>query len=438
MPIARYSQKKAVFFCKYRHFIFTPFPVISFPTFADTLRPIELDHSPAEVAFLLHREPGFVFLDTSGNQGKSAPDAVSIIACRPIDLVECDIDDLARLSHDFPAPALGMITYEGRATFGIFPDLLVYDHASHQWFTCGAIDQLLITADQPLTTSGDDFEIADFQPSSSQADFEGMVSAALEYIAAGDIYQVNLAQKFTAECHGPPSLFPLYQTLRTASPAPMAAYLSLGQRELLSSSPETFLDMVGLRISTCPIKGTRPRHPLSVADDLAITELLTSEKERAELIMITDLLRNDIGQVCEYGSVAVDALLQLETYEQVHHLVSTVSGQLRSDVSHASALAACYPGGSISGAPKKRACEIIQELEPVPRGLYTGAVGYLGLAGRSQFNITIRSLVREAGQLHYHVGAGIVADSQPTAEFEETLQKAQGLRLAIENFTASS
>jgi para-aminobenzoate synthetase component I len=160
--------------------------------------------------------------------------------------------------------------------------------------------------------------------------------------------------------------------------------------------------------------------------------LLTSPKEIAELLMITDLERNDLGQVCEFGSVSVPELLKLERHEQVFHLVSTVEGRLRGDVGHVDALSACFPGGSITGAPKKRAREIIAELEPSPRGLYTGAIGWLGFNGESQFSIAIRTVVVEQGEAHFHVGAGIVADSIPEAEWQETLDKAAGILLAAE------
>ena len=194
--------------------------------------------------------------------------------------------------------------------------------------------------------------------------------------------------------------------------------------------------MSGRSVETCPIKGTRPRGHDKATDKALAQELIESPKENAELTMITDLERNDLGQVCEFGSVRVAEMLGLEKLEQVYHLVSTVTGMLREEIDHLSALAACFPGGSITGAPKKRAMEIIAELEPVPRGLYTGAIGYIGFNGESQFNIPIRTLVRENDQLHYHVGAGIVADSEPAAEYQETLDKAKGIRLAISRFLA--
>ena len=211
----------------------------------------------------------------------------------------------------------------------------------------------------------------------------------------------------------------------------MSAYFKLLDYEVLSSSPETFLKMSHKDIETRPIKGTRPRYNEQILDEASARELLDSTKERAELVMITDLERNDLGKVCEFGSVKVDEMLQLEKLEHVYHLVSKVSGTLREGIDHWDAIAECFPGGSITGAPKKRAMEIIAELENEDRGLYTGAVGYVGFNEVSQFNIVIRTLIREGLDLHYHVGAGIVADSEAEAEYEETIQKAKGIRSAL-------
>jgi anthranilate/para-aminobenzoate synthase component I len=199
---------------------------------------------------------------------------------------------------------------------------------------------------------------------------------------------------------------------------------------VLSASPECFLELSGRRILTRPIKGTRPRRADPDADERSAYELITSSKEVAELVMITDLERNDLGRVCEYGTVHVADLLRLERFEQVFHLVSTVEGTLRPEISHVEAVAACFPGGSISGAPKKRALEIIAELEPAPRGIYTGAVGFFGFNGESRFNIAIRTVVMRGDEASFHVGAGIVADSDPQREWQETLDKAAGILLA--------
>jgi anthranilate/para-aminobenzoate synthase component I len=206
---------------------------------------------------------------------------------------------------------------------------------------------------------------------------------------------------------------------------------------VLSASPETFLRFSGRTVRTRPIKGTRPRRSEPTADEKSAYDLITSPKEIAELIMITDLERNDLGQVCEFGSVCVTELLKLERYEQVFHLVSTVEGRLRADINQVAALRACFPGGSITGAPKRRAREIIAELEPEPRGLYTGAIGWLGFNGESQFNIAIRTVVLDDDCAHFHVGAGIVADSIPEREWEETLDKAAGILLAAERLAAA-
>ena len=185
--------------------------------------------------------------------------------------------------------------------------------------------------------------------------------------------------------------------------------------------------MSGRGVSTRPIKGTRPRFADPQLDERSAYDLLTSQKEIAELVMITDLERNDLGRVCEYGSVHVSELLKLERYAQVFHLVSTVEGRLRDEIDHVEALRLCSPGGSITGAPKKRAMEIIADLETTPRGLYTGAIGYWGWNGESQFSIAIRTLIRDRDHWHFHVGSGIVADSDPIAEYQETLHKAEGI-----------
>lgn len=261
---------------------------------------------------------------------------------------------------------------------------------------------------------------------------EGFMRAVAEaqgYIRAGHIYQVNLAQRLSARCPG--SAWGFFQRLAEVSPAPFAAYLDCGEFQVASSSPELFLRLSGASIQTRPIKGTRPRSGDPDRDAQLSYELQTSAKEMAELVMITDLLRNDLGRVCEYGSVRVPELARLERYAQVQHLVSTVEGRLRPGVTHLEALAACFPGGSITGAPKIRAMEIIDELEPTARGPYTGCLGYLGFNRESQFSIIIRTALCMGSAVHFHVGAGIVADSVPEAEYDETMAKAEGLLAAL-------
>jgi len=274
------------------------------------------------------------------------------------------------------------------------------------------------------------------QSNFTRTNFLAAVERAQRYICAGDIYQVNLSQRLTAKCSF--TGWELFEKLSAVSPAPFSAFLDCdgGGRhcrfEIASSSPEQFLRMSGSHIQTRPIKGTRPRDNDPTRDAQLAYELQTSAKELAELVMITDLLRNDLGKVCEYGSVQVPELAKLEKFAQVQHLVSTVEGRLRNDVTHFTAFASCFPGGSITGAPKFRAMEIIDELEPVSRGPYCGAIGYLGFNRESQLNIAIRTAVCRDGVAHFNVGAGIVADSNPAAEYEETLAKARGFFAALE------
>jgi len=256
------------------------------------------------------------------------------------------------------------------------------------------------------------------------------IGRAKDYIRRGHIYQVNLAHRISAHHPGPG--WTLYNRLRSISPAPFAAWVGTPDFELISSSPELFLRIHDRQITTRPIKGTRPRSTDPLRDTQLTYELQTSEKELAELVMITDLLRNDLGKICSYGSIQVPDLAGLERYAQVQHLVSTVEGQLRSGVSHLQALAACFPGGSITGAPKIRAMQIIDELESVARGPYTGALGYLGFNRVTELSILIRTALQVGSAVHFHAGAGIVADSDPAAEYEETLVKARGFFSALQ------
>jgi anthranilate/para-aminobenzoate synthase component I len=322
-----------------------------------------------------------------------------------------------------PAGGLfGWIGFDGRFVLGVYPRCLVFEHDTQTWFDVGGL------AGELGEPAGGETTSLDFQPLLPRADFITAVDRVRQYIAAGDIYQVNLSHPWSAPWPETAHTLAFYERLRQASPAPFGAYLELAATRICSASPECFLQMSGRQITTRPIKGTRPRFPADATlDARAADELMQSEKERAELLMITDLERNDLGIVCEYGSIAVSGLWKVESFAQVHHLVSTVTGTLRSDVDHVAALRACFPGGSISGAPKKRALEIIHELERYPRGLYTGAMGYFGFNGESQFNIAIRTAVQSGDQITFHVGAGIVADSVPEREYEETLHKAAGI-----------
>ena len=255
------------------------------------------------------------------------------------------------------------------------------------------------------------------------------VKKAKDYIRRGDIYQVNISQRFEADFSGDP--FGLYCRLRDVSPAPFSAYLDFGDVKVLSSSPERFLLKRGDHIETRPIKGTRPRDEDAFRDSVLEKELIGSAKDRAEHIMIVDLERNDLGRVCEYGSVGPSELFSLEKYSTVFHLVSTVSGKLKAGVDAVDCLMATFPGGSITGAPKIRSMEIIEELEPVKRSIYTGAVGYISFDGNMDTSIVIRTFIVKGGKVYFQVGGGIVADSDPVAEYQETLDKARGMFAAL-------
>jgi len=258
----------------------------------------------------------------------------------------------------------------------------------------------------------------------------GAIRKALHYIVEGDIYQVNLSQRFQSPYNGDP--YGLFLALYQINPAPFFAFLNPGPFQILSSSPERFLLLRDREVETRPIKGTFPRGGSPEADRKNGQRLLRSEKNRAELAMITDLLRNDLGRVCEYGSVRVREPARLESYTNVFHLVSVVTGTLPRDIGCMDLLRATFPGGSITGCPKIRSMEIIDELEPTVRSVYTGSIGYLGWDGSMDLNIAIRSLIVQAPLLYFQVGGGIVYDSDPMTEYEETLHKAASMKEALE------
>jgi para-aminobenzoate synthetase component 1 len=272
--------------------------------------------------------------------------------------------------------------------------------------------------------------IAGLTSNFSREDYLRAVERVIEYILAGDVFQVNLAQRL---------LFPanddsvsLYLRLRERNPAPFAAYFDLGDYQVLSTSPERFLKVSQGQVETRPIKGTRRRTGQPAADRQLAAELAASEKDRAENVMICDLLRNDLSRVCRPDSVRVADLCRLETYQCVFHLVSVVVGELRADRSGLDLLRGAFPGGSITGAPKVRAMEIIAELEPTARGAYCGSLGYLGFDGTMDLNILIRTVTAGRGWWQFGVGGGLVAQSNPQQEYQETWDKAAGILRALE------
>jgi len=261
--------------------------------------------------------------------------------------------------------------------------------------------------------------------------YEWAVRQVIERILAGDVFQANLSQRFASELPEDLAPFDLFRRLRERNPAPFASILKLGDAAVVSSSPERFLRLSGRRVTTCPIKGTRPRGADADADRALEASLLASEKDRAENVMIVDLLRNDLSRVCRDGSVEVPSLCRLERFATVFHLVSTVTGDLRPGMTAVDLLAACFPGGSITGAPKIRAMEIIAELEATRRGPYCGAIGYLGFDGTLDSSVVIRTFAIRDRRVSFHAGGGIVADSIPADEYDETIAKARALVAAL-------
>ncbi|NBT86007.1 MAG: aminodeoxychorismate synthase, component I, partial [Alphaproteobacteria bacterium] len=269
--------------------------------------------------------------------------------------------------------------------------------------------------------------LADLECNFTRETYQQAVQKVIDYIYAGDVFQTNLSRRINGDLPAGYDLLALYQKLRSENPAPFSAYFNAAPTYLLSSSPERFLKSDQGKIETRPIKGTRKRSTDPLEDAKLARELLESEKDQAENVMIVDLMRNDLSKVCEPFSVEVPSLLALESYATVHHLVSTVVGTLKPEFNNVDLLKATFPGGSITGAPKIRAMEIIAELEPSQRGPYCGSVGYIGFDGNMDTNIAIRTLTVRQNKISFHVGGGIVADSNPLEEYIETETKAAAL-----------
>jgi para-aminobenzoate synthetase component 1 len=338
-----------------------------------------------------------------------------------------------------------------RMRFSLYDTVAVHDRTTGVWEVCAVesphstrpavarLDECVALLQSSATVGGSvaavaaDSESAPVDaptPNMSRRDYFAKVDRAIRYIEAGDIYQVNLTQQFTT----PTALSPLelYLRLRRRNPAAFAAYLPCGDQAIISSSPELFLDVSpDGHVVTRPIKGTRPRSGNPHEDAVREVELVASEKDRAELNMIIDLLRNDLGRVCEFGSVCVLADHDVEWHPTVLHLVATIEGRLRPSVSPIDLLKASFPGGSITGCPKIRAMQIINELEPTPRDVYCGSIGYIGLDGGMKMNIAIRTMLYDNGLLRMYAGGAITADSDPEAEYRETLAKAEGMFRAL-------
>ncbi len=435
----------------------------------------------AAVSFSRAAEP--VVLESSLQNGPYG--RYTILACDPAEVFEfdrhqsgCPFRALARRAAAYPAVAadrdgipfvggwIGFVTYEAGLTiegierttvcdvpipalrFGLYDAAAIYDHLSRQWhlvavdWPAGTVSRAPVR--QRLRALRDRLaatECLTFNehappplgekptPNMSYRSYLAVVARAKRYIEAGDIYQVNLTQRFTTRTDASP--WTLYRRLCRANPAPHAAFLLLEDMAILSSSPELFLDLSDGHVVTRPIKGTRPRVGEREADKAYRRELEVSVKDRAELNMIIDLLRNDLGRVCSFGSVRVTDADAIEAHPTVFHRVATIEGDLRPDCAWVDLLRATFPGGSVTGVPKIRAMQIIDELEPTTRGVYCGSVGWIGLDGSMSLNIAIRTMIQVRDVVHFYAGGAIVADSDPEEEYKEIMAKAEGMARAL-------
>ncbi|MDZ4788904.1 MAG: anthranilate synthase component I family protein [Blastochloris sp.] len=313
-----------------------------------------------------------------------------------------------------PGAAVGYFTYEGSFHFRFYTHVEVL-----------SADAVYIPTEE--LQGGASASPHEWTTSHEREPYGIMVEAAQEFIREGNIYQVNLARSFSTQVRKWNGL-DFFKALWHLTKAPYAGFLKFSDRELIAASPELFIGIQGREITTQPIKGTRPRGSTVMEDRQNALELATNTKEVAELVMITDLERNDLGAISEYGTVEVKELVRCRAYSHVFHLVSTITSRLRKEISPLQAVHRCFPGGSITGAPKKKAMEVIQQLEAEERGSYTGAFGYFGFDGSVQLGMTIRTCERKGEHLSFRVGSGITIDSDPVKEFEETNHKAKAMK----------
>jgi len=417
---------------------------------------------------LLRARDGKTVIERAGTTTETAEPYVAVLRRMMADFRSPFVPELPR----FTGGAVGYLSYDtaawfepvalqeqdsdldpalrDEAGFMVFDTVLAFDHVQHRillianaritpdddlealyQFACTKIDflecELRRDFSHPKQTPGQPISV---HSNISKDRFLEIVKTAKEYIAAGDIYQVVLSQRFEADITTDP--FTVYRALRHVNPSPYMYFLRMGKESIVGSSPEMLVRVEGGMAQTHPIAGTRPRGKTDEEDVRLGEELKRNEKERSEHVMLVDLGRNDIGRVSEYGTVKVPKFMGLERYSHVMHLVSIVEGKLAEDRDRLDALVACFPAGTVSGAPKVRAMEIIAELEPGRRGIYAGAVGYLDFAGNLDFCITIRTLVIAGNHAMVQAGAGIVADSNPSAEYQETQDKAKALIRALE------
>ncbi len=428
---------------------------------------IQLSNPAPLAAFqALAHEPYALFLDSADT---NHPDGrYSFVMCNPVEVIASSFEGLTeRLSAypkhatipnlpPFQGGAAGLFSYDLGRSLEDLPSLAA--HTTHPDMAVGIYDQILAFdlqlgkgwlishADKTrqtellakLDTNTKDLHDNDHIKLDWQADvpadeYRANIARVIEYIKAGDIFQANLAQRFSAAMPANFDAASHYLKLRSRNPAPFASYMNLGSVQISSASPERFIQVTDKDVTSRPIKGTRPLCENADENTRQMNDLISSEKDRAENIMIVDLLRNDLSKACKANSIKVPELCTLESFASVHHLVSTITGELSEDKTPLNLLKACFPGGSITGAPKIRAMEIIEELEPTRRGAYCGSIGYIGFDGTMDSNILIRTLSFEVDQVSLGVGGGITAASDVEAEYEETLDKAKAIFESFES-----
>lgn len=427
--------------------------------------------NPADAFLAMHsKDPNAFWLDRSSNQVEPVTvigSAGSLIRAgdESFALASEHLERMRNQVVDFPEQKIpfsfrpGLVGYLGfelgdeksngvhpKSEFMIVDRAMVFDHSEKamyfiglfqsreeflEWYRAALLRLTLVGGETvSFLQSTADPKLISVKLRHSKEEYIELIRTAKDRIARGDVFQLCLTNQISIELEA--NALKTFITLREKNPAPYGGYLKLGGVEIASSSPEQFLKVSSQgQLSSKPIKGTRPRSPDAKEDSKIAAELASNEKERAENLMIVDLMRNDFGRVCEVDSITVEKLFDVESYATVHQLVSTISGKLSAGQSSTSALAACFPAGSMTGAPKIRALEILKDLEKGPRDIYSGAFGFLGFDGSAEFGMTIRTLVFEGGSATLGVGGGITIDSDPVGEFEETMLKARALMEAI-------
>ena len=438
--------------------VFESFAHLSWSIFLDSGRPVS-QHGRFDIITAFPKKTFVTYGDKTiirtGSNHQIVPDDPFALIEQELGQDEEGFDDLP-----FTGGAVGFFSYDlGRhiermpsisandmqmpdMAVGIFHWAYIADHYEKKATVVGDLEEPRVrlnwqdiienVSTPPDPESSEPFRaVSSIQSNMTESDYKEKFSKVKKYIASGDCYQVNLAQRFSAQVAG--DSWDGYKQLRSINPSPFSAFINIPDCVVLSASPERFLQVRNHVVETKPIKGTRPRSSDKQKDEELKNELLNSLKDRAENVMIVDLLRNDLSKCCESNSVKVPSLFALESFPTVHHLVSTITGSLPRGMSPIRLLRACFPGGSITGAPKIRAMEIIEELEPHRRGLYCGSVGYIGFNGDMDTSIAIRTLVQIDQQVYFYAGGGLVWDSEVDAEYQETFDKAAALLKLLES-----